>query len=479
MNRVAHKAVSRFGCAGVLWLFVQLTVTLILLGAAWWVDASWFDYLAWWRAPLVQQEEDWRVLEGEAARQAMASWSGPDELEPDDLDSKEKSESVEGPTLLEFSRVESEYSPYNGGEISDPGNGATLNLPPGALASAETMEMTMVADVPEWMRTSFAGPAYDIRIGGREQTWFDRPGELTLPYSPLLVPDGQVQIIVWEEGQWRPLPSRVNTSRNTVTASVPHACYISTLSFSAIAQKIGLTPMAITRGGLYALLAYLVIESETIRDGLFAAWYGRSYEYETPGGNYKIHYYKHGAAKIPTDWEVLQDPNVPEDTGRAPFYVRKIGHYLELIRGRLEQEGFDLPPARLIRHDVFLTLCGSNKKDFGESLLGGPLFISPRLAALAEEEKRDLDELIMGTVTHELLHVAQGRYYGIIGSEVWYSLENFVEPATEYNTWRHWFERGIDLDYHNQAYIRRYPNMPTNPFLQTEGVTKYGYSVFF
>ena len=479
MNRPATKTSSRFGCAGVLWLFAQLTTTLFLLGAAWWVDASWFDNLAWWRAPLVQEEEEWRVLEGEAARRVMDSWSEPDYFESDEYDQMGKEAYIQEPILLEFTRVESEYSPYNGGEITDPGNGATLKLPPGAMASAENMAMTMAADVPEWMRTSFAGPAYEIRIGGREHTRFDRPGELTLPYSPLLAPDGQVQLIVWEGGQWRPLPSRVDSNRNTVTAAIPHASYFSTLSMSRIAQIVGLSPMAITRAGLYVILAYLAIESETIRDGFFAAWYGRSYEYETPEGNYKIHYYKHGAAKIPTDWEMLQDPNVPEDTGRAPLYVRRLGHFLELIRGRLQQEGFHLPEARLIRHDVFLVLCGDNKDDFGESLLGGPLFISPRLMQLAKKENRDLDELIMGTITHELLHVSQGRYYGIISSELWYALEAFVEPATEYNTWRHWYEQGITLDYHNQAYIRRFSDLPATPLLKADGIKKYGYSVFF
>jgi hypothetical protein len=280
---------------------------------------------------------------------------------------------------------------------------------------------------------------------------------------------------VWENQRWKALPSRVDRAGRTVTAALPHASWIGV----GVAKGALTVGVGVTRLSLLGLLTAFGVENATTRSALFAAWYGRSYEHETPEGNFKVHYYRHGASKIPTDTELLGDPFVESPPGLAPLYVRRVGSRLESARSGLEADGFPLPPARLIRYDAFLVPCGDNGKAYGESLLGGPLFISNKLAQAAAEDRVDLDELMAGTAVHELLHVAQGRYYGTIRSELMSSLEPFVEAATQYNTWRYSHTRGSSLVYHENKYTKAHGSLPTVPIDGTEDPWWYAYSMFF
>src|SRR6185295_16447382 len=99
-----------------------------------------------------------------------------------------------------------------------------------------------------------------------------------------------------------------------------------------------------------------------------------------------------------------------DETDRAPMYVRRMGHWLEFARKELHEEGFALPPAKLIRYDCFLAPVGDSGMDLGESNMGGPLFISSKLQEIAVADQTDPETLMKLTCAHELLHVAQGKF---------------------------------------------------------------------
>ncbi|HYF01137.1 MAG TPA: hypothetical protein VEJ18_19595, partial [Planctomycetota bacterium] len=385
------------------------------------------------------------------------------------------------PVLRRDARATADYRPADGAAVSDPVNGATVRLPAGALSAPARVTLTPCSAVPGSMAIPFAGPVYDLDIDGREHTSFQRPIELAFPYVKGVAKDDHVGILVWENDRWRPLPSRVDRVKGVVTATSPHASLFSVADLAKIAARVGFTA---TAGKLLAVLAVVCAgaENDTARAAAFALYYGRSEEYETPEGNFKIHYYTHGSARIPRDWEVYNDPFTPDTSGRVPVYIQRLGHWLEYCRKELHAEGFHLPPAKLIRYDCFVVPDGETGGNLGASNVSGPLFISPRIHEIAQTSAGgpyDPEAVMKSTCAHELLHVAQGRWYSTVKSEMpWSGIERLCEADAEYNAWRFWRKRGVEDKFH-ESLVGSTLALPALSFDQTGETERYAYALWF
>jgi hypothetical protein len=463
------------GCLGVFSILCLSFFTIFEVGVAWWLNASWFDRVAFWRAPRVQAEP--AFVEGAEVAAIRKRWL---EEQPARLSRKADPEPAT-PVLLEHARLSAEYAPGAGATVRDPGNGATVNVPAGALPRAAKVTLTPAHRVPAAMVTSFAGPVYDVRVDERDHTDFGRPIELSLPFVKGLVPNDQVVVTVWEKDRWVALPSRVDGAKGVVTATSTHASIFSVANAATLGGRIAI--MATRTSGVITLLL-AAAENNTTRAAIVSAFYGRSQEYETPEGNFKVHYYTYGAARIPADWEVLNDPFTPKDVGdRAPLYVRRMGHWLEFARKELHAEGFALPPAKLIRYDCFLIPVGEKGMDLGLSYVGGPLFISPRIQEIAKADaafRADAEELMKSTCAHELLHVSQGQYYSTLRSQLpGATVLRLCEADAEYNAWRFWRKRGGNDAYHMHKYVIPNAGMTSTPFDLMGETERYAYALWF
>lgn len=476
MTAPSRPRTGSLGCLGCFSVLCLMFFSAVLIAAAWWLNASWFDRVAFWRAPRVEPEPV--ALEGKEADAARKRWL--EEIPPPPPRVR-ATDDLTRPVLLHEVKAAGSYTPAAGGTVSDPVNGATVRLPAGALPQAARVTLTPVAKVPGEMAIPFAGPVYDVKIDGREHTAFHRPIELALPYVRGLAKDDQVGIQVWENGGWRALPSRVDPVRGMVIATSPHASLFSVADLAKIAARIGFTA---TAGKLLAVLAIVAAgaENDTTRAAAFALYYGRSEEYETPEGNFKIHYYTYGSAKIPRDWEVFNDPFTPDTSGRTPVYVQRLGHWLEYCRKELHAEGFALPPAKLIRYDCFVVPDGETGGNLGASNVSGPLFISPRIHELARTAgggPYDPEAVMKSTCAHELIHVAQGRWYSTVKSEMpWSGIERLCEADAEYNAWRFWSKRGMEDKFH-ESLVASTLALPAYSFDRTGETERYAYALWF
>ncbi|HEX7897538.1 MAG TPA: hypothetical protein VF950_07240 [Planctomycetota bacterium] len=475
MTAPARPRTGSLGCLGVFSVLCLTAFSAAELGIAWWLNASWFDRVAFWRAPRVEPEPV--ALEGKDAESAWARWRA--EIPPPPPPFRKVD--VTRPVLLHDVKATASYTPAAGAAVSDPVNGATVRVPAGALPAPARVTLTPCAKVPGEMAIPFAGPVYDLKIDDREHTAFQRPIELSLPYVKGLAKDDQVGIQVWENGRWRALPSRVDPVKGMVIATSPHASLFSVADLAKIAARIGFTA---TAGKLLAVLAIVAAgaENDTSRAAAFALYYGRSEEYETPEGNFKIHYYTYGSAKIPRDWEVFNDPFTPDTSGRTPVYVQRLGHWLEYCRKELHAEGFALPPAKLIRYDCFVVPDGETGGNLGASNISGPLFISPRIHELARTAAGgpyDPEAVMKSTCAHELLHVAQGKWYSTVKSEMpWSGVERLCEGDAEYNAWRFWRKRGLEDKFH-ESLVASTLALPAYSFDQTGETERYAYALWF
>src|SRR6185295_11356269 len=248
---------------------------------------SWFDRVAFWRAPLVHPELP--AADAADPKAARKRWAA--ELPPEPP-RKPRPDPTQ-PVLVPNARVTADYTPAAGAVAKDPGNGASVQVPSGALGQAAKVSLTPVLRVPSTMIAPIAGPVYEVRIDDRDHTDFNRPIDVSIPYVKGLVPGDQVVIGVWENDRWVALPSKVDPAKGLVTASSTHASLFSVASAARIAARIGFTAGA-AKGLLVLGVVLAGCENDTVRAAGFAAWYGRSEEYETPEGNFKVHYYTYG-----------------------------------------------------------------------------------------------------------------------------------------------------------------------------------------
>ena len=149
------------GCLGCFAALCLMAFTAIGVGAAWWLNASWFDGIAFWRAPRVEPEillvddpgERQEIDRREAAREAA-----------DAARSAAPKPIPHRPVPFVFAKVDTDYHPARGAELEDP-SGAMLRIPPGAVDGQTKISMVPMLSLPATMDAPLAGPVFDIRSG--------------------------------------------------------------------------------------------------------------------------------------------------------------------------------------------------------------------------------------------------------------------------------------------------------------------------
>ncbi len=440
-NRTSAASVaSRSFCLTVV-LLVELVLVL-------WINPKWFDRMAFWRGPryephitLVDNPEAW------------ARWAEEQSTTGERSEPQPPGERVD----FDFGRVATHYEPASGAELAF-SETASLKVPPGAIGIATEISMTPLLRVSDEMAAPFAGPAVDLRIGDREHYTFQRPVTLTLPYEGLS--DGDLPAIAcWENGRWVAFPSRIDREKKTITAELPHASVAapiaaiptpalvpqiagSTLNLAAAAGAGTSVAWPVGVAGLAAVGA--VAGTSTGRAQVYSAawWVTSGLEYETPRGNFKIHYVTTGKHAVPDDKAFREagvtfgGKNTPDG---HPLYVRYLGELLEDCLTGFNKMGLDVPVVKIIRHDVFVQGIGHW---FGATQLGGPLFVSSELISLAARARVPADEIIRYAAARELTNVALDEHFSALTARYsgW-----FIDLMAAYVAFHYWEDQGRPL----------------------------------
>jgi hypothetical protein len=183
---------------------------------------------------------------------------------------------VDGPTVIDVAHevVVSELVPPTGTTLT--ADGATLLVPPGAVASDTKVEITRLdapyrqnpyaPDEPGAVPAVSVGPALDFGPAG---VTFTAPVSVTLAYDQALVPAGyeQVAVAYWTGTRWAILGGTVDATAHTVTIS-QDAFEGEILTTIAIATGVGL----IVHAGIKWWYGSEAVQSDPISDSTAAGW---------------------------------------------------------------------------------------------------------------------------------------------------------------------------------------------------------------
>jgi hypothetical protein len=162
-------------------------------------------------------------------------------------------------------------------------------------------------------------------------------------------------------------------------------------------------------------------------------------EYETPRGNFKIHYVTTGEDAVPDD-DAFRSAGIPFN-GKGtpdgyPLYVRYIGKLLEDCLTGFNRMGLDVPEALLIRYDIFVQDMNGS---WGQPRLGGPLFFSSKLLTFNGANNRLADQIIRFIAAYNLAWIALDEHFNsqTIGPSMW-----FAELVATYVGYHYWEDQG-------------------------------------
>jgi len=424
-------SIGCLGCFG----FVCLTIlTLVEVGVIWCMDPGWFDRLAFWRGERYERDVVFVTDPVERAR-----------LEEEDVKSRETPKpspwQPRVPVPLDFARATVAYDPATGATLSEPG-GAVMKLPPGAIPVRTEVSITPVVNVPPEVAMPLAGPAYRILIGGQYDYQFLRPVEFSLPYEN--AGEGEeLAIAFWEGGKWEPVPSTMDRQARRVTAQIRHTCDPFTVGGAVYLVKLTVAT------GVAALS--VASATSTGRGKLAGAAFWRNEPvYDTPGGEFKIHYTTKGDHAVPDDAAYARSGAPMPGAGdpKHPAYVRRLGELLDQCTAGFRRGGIKMKVPS-VRHDVFVRSSGTTKEgniiaDSGNSDIGGPMELSSTYLAQAVALPTSADEYMRFCVAHELTHVAQDLYFNnvsALGSRWW------IEAMAEYIANWYWRKEGKPVSF--------------------------------
>lgn len=434
----AAEARGPKGCAlGCLVIFLSLA-TFVLAGILLWRNPDWFDRLAFWRPRPYAHEVI--LVNDQAMRDAVAR-------EDSDLLARAPRTQPEGVETLASAAVSSIYDLARGTRLTT-SDGAVLEFPPGSLDGRVEVKLTPVTGLPKANAGPIAGPVYELTIGGREHADFNVPVRASLPYRPELFDAGQQPAVgVFENGSWRVLPSTVDAQNRIVSADLPHASLVGLLN-PAIPPIVWGPAI-----GAAAVIAYGWVKSPTERGAMWSTYYFNSEKKNTQ--NFAIHYYLAG------------------ENATTQAFVDQLAGVLEQCRGKLDSVGMPVSAPILIRHKCFLVKLSSD----GETSPGGPLFINAVLPALAGKDNVDPGRLVRATTAHELIHVAQEKYFGVITA--WRN-RWWLEATAPYLADRFWKLEGSPTDIAPTCYLNAgFGRLLKTPMDKTEEPDYYGYAALF
>ncbi len=412
-------------------------VTIIQIALVFWLNPSWFDRMAFWR-PKPYPHEVITVIDP-AVRQVIAR-------EDSAVMASFRPHEPDAAGTLSMAVVSAQYEPSSGVRISGYDK-TVVDIPPGAIAEPTRITLTPVTSLPSTYAGPIAGPAYELRIGDSEHYRFARPLHITLPYPADVFAAGESPSIgVFEDSRWVTLPSTVGSANHIVSADVPHASIMGVLNPAL--PPVVWVPALVVAGAAGVGWAW----SPTERGMFWAAAYHDSEKRTTQ--NFAIHYYMKG-------------PNAVTES-----FVDEVGGLLEQCRSNLDSVGMPVPAVSLIRYDCFL-----GKLDcYGQSARGGPLFITSDLRAMAQKDGLDQARVVRAIVAHELIHVAQQKYFGIIAG---YRCRWWLEATAAYLADRFCRLEGSPADVAQSRYLNSsYGRLLKTPMYKCKDPDFYGYASF-
>jgi len=136
------------------------------------------------------------------------------------------------PTPTPQRDVAAQVSASSGGEIGLPDGGATLKIPPGALAADTTVSIKRVApdatNGGDFELGTSAGERFQVDLGGRT---LNQQALLEIPFDPSLLPQGtdasQVFLAYYDgtAEQWVYAGGMVDTQKNVIILPITHASW--------------------------------------------------------------------------------------------------------------------------------------------------------------------------------------------------------------------------------------------------------------
>ncbi|NOZ94193.1 MAG: hypothetical protein GXP47_05555 [Acidobacteria bacterium] len=433
MSRAHGRSSGCFGCFSTGALLLGTIVPLAIL---WWIHPFWLERLMFWKPPLLKPPVV-VISSGPAPRGAdITPREHPRRWSEAAVRSTAKAGRSTSLTTLE---------------------GSTIQLPPGAVPDGATVRAVPVVELPRSMMQSAnlvaVGPLHDLRVDGAEHWSFARPIRIAMPFDPGKLPrdcrGARPAIATWRDGRWQPLASFYDPVRKSVSASTEHACLVGAIVIGTTATVGSLLKFTETGQGLMRLLLKRPARTYTTK-------------------SFSIHYDVSGPGAV-VSGSAYPLRGGRKDKGDPPLFVADMGRFLETARADLPRVGMEVAPAGLVRWDVFLESLPVE----GMSAMGGPVLLDNDFR-WGTGFAPHYSYLLRKTCTHELIHVAQDRYFNSFNAG---GLRWWLESTAEYLA-VHLLELEGYRDPEPSRYFKDQPELLAVPFQSAPTMKAYAYARF-
>lgn len=405
------------GCNGCLvgCLIAAAAVGMILVIAyAWWADPPWLRRFEFWRAKPNNAAAELGGL-GEEAKK----------LESDDqivITSRQQVAEQNAAAHLRTASIVKQTVARSSGATLKTREGAKLTIRPRTFRKDVDVELAPRVTPSTAQRSAgyqIVSDVVTIRVDGQPHTTFDEPVTVELPVVMTQIDGTPIQLsdltpMFWDETSdiWQPygVPFQLEDN-NVLRFSITHATDVTVGRKRKPGDKQGWLDWAaegIAAGGVGVVKAIANIGG--IRSELqpYAGW-APTWDGPYKTANFAIYYIDPKNTISPGD-RVFADSEYPLARGRksgdTPLQIIDVGEALESAHATAARVG--LTPASSLtreRFTVFLQQGGA----FGESPLGGPIYLDARMEGVDAE--CDWGEFLMTTAAHEYMHVLQDEYH--------------------------------------------------------------------
>lgn len=422
MNPPRRK--GSLGCFGVFCIFLLLIFTAINALSLGKLNPFWYDRLAFWKGPLLEPQSTFEVAPVASAQTIAANKDDQRVLAA----AWEESQRAKPPTPTEFkiapaASITANLSPSRQATL-DGGDGFVLNVPAGAVAQDVQATVTPVIELPDVMAGPICGPVWNVAIGpGRpgEHYRFASPVTMSLACVRNPVSTTPPSLAFWNGKDWETVPSRFDPKTGKVSADVTHASIWTVVGAGARVA------------GPYALAAYVMVQGvngSAVRGGswLWQQWGASCLRTD----NFCVYYFLRGDSAVQVDTmyagrgtrlpnsgppaALRRQGNPNPDPNAVPLFVQDVAAFAEEGRVAIEATGIKLPAVGVTeaRYNIFIGKLGA----LGETKPGGHVFLSGSAGDDFSGAGLDVQRLLRCTVIHELLHTAQGNYFGTTGMTI-------------------------------------------------------------
>lgn len=359
----------------------------------WWAKPPWMTKFYFWRKSLNPQLE-LAALQGNDQADLETDARRVEALRQE----REAAVRMQGIRLSNY--VRKEVSADRGDTLSTP-DGASLEIPPGSLSRDAVVEFAPRTTPSTPQRSgqwTLLSDVYVVRVDGQEHTEFWRPMKVGVPAvseaNGQAIPMDQIRPIWWDGKAWREYSGPVVFENGKAWFQIPHATDVGI--GATIAGGVGRVGTGIGRfTGTLSELGPWVSSARFLGHEVYRTT------------NFAIYYVRPG----PTGGSdaVRDDASYALAAGRKPaehpLYVLDAGAALELAKAHAPSVGVNPETLYVERYTALLENVGG----FGETPLGGPMYIDSRMDGVHPDV--NWGEVFLTTVTHEFVHVLQDEYF--------------------------------------------------------------------